>query len=151
MLMDYAYTCPNYILRYYESDTQLYIDSDVAYLVLPNARSRGAEYFNLSKKLTNMSIPPLPKTNDPILTEYQTLKYVMSPAAEAEVGNVHNNGKAVISIRVALDEMGHLQGPTPLKKDNNTAEDFVNNTIHKKRSKAFDMRFHWMIDCIKQK
>ena len=47
--------------------------------------------------------------------------------------------------------MGHLQYPTPLNIDNNTAEGFVNNTIRKKQSKAFDVRFHWMIDYIKKK
>ena len=57
----------------------------------------------------------------------------MSSVAEVEVGTVHNNGKAVIPIRVALDEIGHLQVPTPLKTDNNMTEGFVKNTIRKKR------------------
>ena len=89
--------------------------------------------------------------NGLILTELQTLKYVVSSAAEAELGTVHHNGKAAISIRVALDERGHPQGPIPLKTDDNTAEGFFNNIIRKKRSKASYMRFHWMIDRIKQK
>ena len=133
--MDYTYTYPNAILQYYARNIQLYIDSDAAYLVLPNTRSRGAGYFYLSDKLTNTLIPPLPKMNGPILTELQTLKYVMSSATEEEVGNVQNNGKAAIPIRVTLDEMGHSQGPTPLKTDNNTAEGFFNNTVRKKDQK----------------
>ena len=128
---------------------QLYIDSDAAYLILPT-RSRGAGYCNLIDKLTKTSIPPLSKINDPILTECQTLKYVMSSAAEAEVGTTHTNGKAAIPIRVALDEMDHPRSPTPLNTDNNTAEGFINNTICKKRSKAFDMHFHYTIDRIKK-
>ena len=79
-----------------------------------------------------------------------TKPYVVYSAVEAEVGVVHSNGKTTISIRVSLDEMSHLQGPTPLKTDNNTVEGFVNNTVLKKRSKAVDMRFHWMVDHIKQ-
>ena len=75
----------------------------------------------------------------------------MSSAAEAEVWTVHNNGKADIPIRVALDEMGYPRGPTLLKTDNNTAEGFVSTTIRKKRPKAFNIHFHWMIDRIKQK
>ena len=82
--MDYAYTYHNTTLRYYASEMQLYIDLYAAYLVLPNARSRGAGYFYLSDKLNNQSIQALPKNNDPILTEYQTLKYVVSSAVEAE-------------------------------------------------------------------
>ena len=69
MLMDYAYIYPNSIFRYYAVDIQLYIDYDVAYLILPHARSRDTGYFYLSNKLTNTSIPPLPKINDPILME----------------------------------------------------------------------------------
>ena len=74
----------------------------------------------------------------------------MSSAVEAEIGTVHKHGKASIPIRVASDEMGHKQGSTPLKTDNNIADGFVNNTIRKKRSKAFEMKIHSMIDRIKQ-
>ena len=74
----------------------------------------------------------------------------MSSAPDSEVGIVHNNGRSDIPIMVALDEMVHTQGPTPLKTYNNTTEGFINNIIRKKRSKAFDMKFHWLIDCIKQ-
>ena len=61
----------------------------------------------------------------------------MSSATEVEVSTVHNNGKAAIYIRVALDEMGDLQGHTPLKTDNNTA-DFVNQQYNpQKKIKTF--------------
>ena len=77
---------------------QLYIDSDAAYLVLPKARSRGVRHFYLSSTLNNMQTIPTPASNGPILTECQTLKNVMSSAAEAEVGTVFLNGKATIPI-----------------------------------------------------
>ena len=105
--MNYAHTYPSTTLRYHASEMQLYINSDAAYFVLPNARSRCAGYFYLSDKLTNTTVPPLPKTNGSILTECQTLKYVISSAAEAKVGIIHANGKTAIPIMVALDEMGH--------------------------------------------
>ena len=44
-IMDYAATYPNVYVRYYTSDMVLSIDSDAAYLVLPNARSRITGYF----------------------------------------------------------------------------------------------------------
>ena len=66
----------------------------------------------------------------------------MYSAAEGEVRTVHNNDKTTILVRVALDKMVHTQCPTPIKIDNNKAKGFVNNTIRKKISKAFDMRFH---------
>jgi hypothetical protein len=39
MLLDYAATYPLAIIRYYASDMTLNVDTDAAYLVLPNARS----------------------------------------------------------------------------------------------------------------
>ena len=42
MLLDYASTYQNAVIRYHASDMVLWIESDAAYLVLPNARSRYA-------------------------------------------------------------------------------------------------------------
>ena len=150
MLMDYAHTYPTATIRYHASDMQLHIDSDAAYLVLPKARSRGAGHFYLSDKIADNHSIPTPTPNGPILTECVTLRNVMSSAAEAEVGTVHHNGKVAVPIITALNEMGHLQGPIPLKTDNLTAEGFLNKKIRQKRSKSFEMRFHWMIDRIQQ-
>jgi hypothetical protein len=49
-LLDYIATHPLAILRYHASDMQLHIDSDSAYLVLPQVRSRAAGYHYLSSK-----------------------------------------------------------------------------------------------------
>ena len=76
------------------------------------------------------------------------LRSVMSLAAKAEVGTVHHNGKLAVPIITALTEIGHVQGPILLKTDNATAEGFLNRSIRQKRSKSFDMRFHWIIDRI---
>ena len=42
--------------------------------------------------------------------------------------------------------MEHPQPPTPIQTDNTTAAGIVNSSIRPKRSKAMDMRFHWMQD-----
>jgi len=39
-LLDYLTTCPDAIIRYHASDMILNVESDAAYLVLPDARSR---------------------------------------------------------------------------------------------------------------
>ena len=49
-LLDYAATYPDTKLRFYASDMILYVESDAAYLVQPNAKSRIAEFFYLSNK-----------------------------------------------------------------------------------------------------
>ena len=42
--------------------------------------------------------------------------------------------------------MGHPQPPTPIKVDKSTANAFVHDYITQKRSKFWDMRFHWLRD-----
>eukprot|EP00804_Cyclotella_cryptica_P021646 CCRYP_021133-RA/>CCRYP_021133-RA protein AED:0.45 eAED:0.45 QI:0/0/0/1/0/0/2/0/104 len=43
-----------------------------------------------------------------------------------------------------LTELGHTQPPTPIQIDNSTALGAITNTIQPKRTKAMDMRFHWL-------
>ena len=42
--------------------------------------------------------------------------------------------------------MGHKQPPTQLQTDNAMAEAVSNGKIQPKRTKAMDMRFHWLRD-----
>ena len=148
--MDYIATHPSATIRYYASDMRLYFDSDAAYLVLPNARSRGAGYFSLSDNPDVNGIPSL-KENGPILVKCTTLKNIISSAAKAETGTLFHNGKVAIPIRTTLHEMGHPQGPTYVKIDNSTTNGFVYSNIKPKRSKAWDMRYHWLKDKVHSK
>ena len=45
LLMNYVPTYPDAKIRYHTSNMKFYVDSDTAYLVLPEARSRGAGHF----------------------------------------------------------------------------------------------------------
>ena len=138
-LLDYAATRPDAKIRFYASDMILLTDSNAAYLVLPNAKSRAAGYYYLSKLGIN---PPL---NGPIWIECRTLPLVASSAAEVEIGALFINTQRIIPIRLMLEEIGHPQpGPTPLKTDNSTAIGFCHKTIKHKKSKAWDMRYHWL-------
>ena len=42
--------------------------------------------------------------------------------------------------------MGHKQSATPVQTGNTTAVGIVTSSIRQKRSKAMDMRFHWVQD-----
>ena len=75
---------------------------------------------------------------------------VMASAAEAETGALFLNAQAACPIRVALEEMGYPQPPTPFNTDNQTAQGIVCKTIKQKRSKAIDMRFYWLQDRVEQ-
>ena len=150
MLLDYAHTYPNAILRYYASDMCLHVDSDAAFLVLSKARSRGAGHFYFSDHVPRSVKKPSPKPNGAILTECQTLRSVMTSAAEAETITVFNNGKAAIPIIVTAEELGHPQNGATFKTDNSTCDGILNATMRQKRSKHYDMKIWWFRDQIKK-
>jgi hypothetical protein len=144
MLMDYMSTYPLAIIRYHASEMVLHIDSDAAYLVLPNARSRYAGHFYLSSRPTPLPAKPAPKTNGPILTICKTIRGVMASAAEAETAGVYGNAQEAIACRISLLALGHAQPATPIKTDNSTAHSFVHANIKQRRSKTWDMRWNWL-------
>ena len=74
----------------------------------------------------------------------------MASAAEAEYGALFLNGQAAVPIRTTLTEMHNHQPPTPIQVDNSTAVGIAHKSIKQKRSKAVDMRFHWIQDRILQ-
>ena len=88
--------------------------------------------------------------NRAVLVVAQIIKAVMSSAAEAELGTLYINCREAIPARHTLIKMGHPQPPTPVQTDNTTALGVVNNTIASRRTKAMDMRFHWLRDHIQQ-
>jgi len=140
-ILDYTATYPNVFIRFYASDMVLHVDTDAAYLVMLKAKSRIAGYFYLSD---HPKRTPHPNLNRALLVECKTLWHVVSSAAEAETAGVFHNAQIAISIRYLLECMGHQQPPTPIKTDNSTANGFVHDNIHQKRSKSWDMRYHWL-------
>jgi hypothetical protein len=89
---------------------------------------------------------PFPPNNGAIHNVAEIIKAVMSSAAESELGSLYLNGQKGVEIRNILQEMGHLQPPTPVQTDNSTAEGIINSCVQPKRTKAMDMRFHWLRD-----
>ena len=74
------------------------------------------------------------------------LKFVVASAAEAELGAMFLNAKEAIPARHALATLGHPQPKTPMQIDNSTAVGVANSNIQPRRTKAMDMRFHWLRD-----
>ena len=68
MLLDYAATYPNAIIRYKVSNMVPYDDSDVAYLTMPEARSCYVGHLYLSDWPSPSMIKPNPKRNGPVHT-----------------------------------------------------------------------------------
>ena len=144
--MDYAATHPNTAIRFHASDMILHGSSDVAYLVLPKARSRMAGYFYLSNKPAPPPIKPTPKVNGAVHVECKTIHHVVASAAEGETAAMFHNCQRAIPMRIALKEMGHPQPPTPMETDNATTLGFITSNIRQKKSKSWDMRCNWLRD-----
>ena len=71
----------------------------------------------------------------------------MSSATEAELGALYIMASKAVYMRIIfLEDMGHKQPPTPLQTDNSMADGVVNGKKTPKRTKAMDMKFHWLGD-----
>jgi hypothetical protein len=145
-LLDYLVTRPDATIRYHASDMILHIHSDASYLSVSNARSRLGGLFFCSNKA-----PQQDTLNGSILNVAYDIKNVVASAAESEVRACFHNAQSGAPLRVTLTELGHIQPPTPLRTDNSTDFGILNETIKQKRSKAMDMRYHWLIDRVRQK
>ena len=88
--------------------------------------------------------------NGPVLILAKVLKNVMASATEAEIGALFLNGQEAAGLRTCLEAMGYPQPATPMKTDNSTTDGIINNTMKQRRSKAIDMRFHWLRDRTRQ-
>jgi hypothetical protein len=70
----------------------------------------------------------------------------MSSATEAELAVLYIMAREAVYIRIILDKMGHKQLPTPMQTNNAMADVIINGKVQPKRTKAIDMRFHWLRD-----
>ena len=125
---------------------KLAVHSKASYLSKPKARSRAGGHFFLSNDST---IPP---NSGAILNGAHIIRHVMSSATEAELEALYIMAIEAVYIQIILEEMGHAQPPTPLQTDNAMAEAVTNGKVQPKRTKAMDMRLHYLLDreCQKQ-
>lgn len=140
-LLDYCAWHPNVGIRFHASDMVLNIDSDAAYLVAPKARSRIAGFYQLNSSDISNHHP-----NGPILIECKTLRNVVCSSAECETAGTFHNAQIGIPIQYMLNQIGHVQPPSPFRMDNSFTTNFIHNNITQKRSKSWDMRYHWLRD-----
>jgi hypothetical protein len=139
-LLDFAATQEPAVLTYRKSDMVLSIHSDASYLSEENARSRAGGHHYLSEDV------PFPPNNGAIHNVAEIIKSVMSSAAESELGSLYINARKGVVERQILEEMGHPQPATPVQTDNSTADGIITSRVQPKRTKAMDMRFHWLRD-----
>ena len=137
-LLDYVGTHPDAVLKYMASDMIMAVHSDASYLSESKARSRSGGHFYL----TNVDDEEF--QNGAVLTLSSIIKHIMASASEAELAAMFYNSREAIPLRVTLEEMGHPQPATRITVDNQTACGLTKCTMVPKKSKAMDMRFHWL-------
>ena len=141
-------THPDAIIRFYKSDMILQINSDASYLTAPKSRSRaGGHLFLGSVQVNNVPI----KLNGTIHYLCTILRFVVSLAAEAELGALLLNAREEKIIRITLHKLGHPQPPTPIHVDNTMVKGIFNNTIKRQRSRSMEIRYFWLLDGEAQK
>jgi hypothetical protein len=139
-LLDYLGSQEEAVLTYERSDMKLAIHSDASYLSEPQAQSRAGGHFFLSHD------EKIQCNNGAILNIAHIIKHVMSSATETELAALYIMAREAVYIRIILEEMGHKQPPTPIQTDNAMADAVINGKVQPQRTKAMDMRFHWLRD-----
>ncbi len=147
-LLDYLATHPNATVRFQASDMILNIHSDASYLSETNAQSRACSHFFLGWEPKDGD--PI-KLNGPFFTLCTILCFVVSSAAEAELGALFLNCKKGVIFWLTLKELGHPQLRTPVHCDNATTIGIANNTIKRQRSRSMEMRYFGVGDKVAQK
>jgi hypothetical protein len=139
-LLYYLVTHPDATIRYHASDMILHIHSDASYLSVSNARSRhGGLFFWATNPRTNirlmdpssMSLPSSKTWSPP--PPIQKLECAFTTPKVAPHSLLHSRNWATAN---------PLRLSTPIAPP---------NTIKQKRSKAMDMRYHWLTDRVRQK
>eukprot|EP00957_Ditylum_brightwellii_P013940 1051883-Ditylum_brightwellii.AAC.1 len=89
----------------------------------PKARSRAGGHFCMSEEVQNPATAHEDEvpTNGPVHAVCETICNVMALSAEEELGALFINAKKGEELSTALEEMGHVQPPTPIMTDNSTA------------------------------
>lgn len=144
-LLDYAASYPNASITYHRSDMVLRCVSDASYLSESLARSRaGGIHYMGTAALADTSI------NGSIECISTIIPTVVGSAAEAEYAALYINGGTAAGHRTTLTDMGHAQPPTIIQCDNSCATGIANGAAKQRKSKAIDMRYHWIRDRVRQ-
>jgi hypothetical protein len=144
-LLQYAKSHPNAQVVYHPSEMQLVVHSDAAHLSESNSRSRAGGYMYLgSKDIEDKQV------NGHVHCISTIIPTTVASAAEAEYAALFMNSQDAEGLRATLSDLKYPQGATAIVSDNSCAVGIANDNVKQKRSKAFDMRFHWIRDRVRQ-
>jgi hypothetical protein len=147
-LLDYVATYPNATIVYEASDMKLQLHSDASWLSESDSRSRAAAIFFLVSK-DDLGNPDA--INGSIDCYSSIIKSVVGSVFEAEYAALYLAGQSAEGTRNTLADLGFPQDATPIIADNACAVGIANRKVKQRRSKAIDMRYHWIRDRTDQK
>jgi hypothetical protein len=122
----------------------LHIHVDASYLSRSHARSVVGAIFFLGNRLQPTRI------NGTIHAISSIIPCVVASAAEAEYAAVFAGAQHGAYLSTVLTDLGYPQDPIIIMADNTTAIGIATDSIKQRRSKAVDMRFHWVRDRTRQ-
>jgi hypothetical protein len=143
-LLLYAAKWPEAAITYKPSNMQLIGYSDASHGAEPGARSRAGGILYLGSK------DQLDIINGSVLCISTVVNVLCPSAAEAEYAALFIVGSEAASIRNTLADLGYQQSATPIFCDNSCAVGIANDGVKQKRSRAMDLRFHWIRDRVRQ-
>ena len=144
-LLGYAQLNPHNELVFRASDMILRAQNDSSYLTRPGAKSVAGGIWYLGYENDDT------KLNGAIDVLSKTIDVVTASAGESEYGTLFMVAQKSCPHRNTLDDIGYPQPPTQIIVDNEFAKGLANDQIKAKRSKAIDMRFHFVRDRVRQK
>ena len=142
--LDYCASHPDGSIHYHASNMILKRHRDSSYLNAFGARTRQGGHLYLRNKSEHDIF------NGAVLNLAAIMKMVLSSTAEDKFGAHFHNTKEATPRRTTLEGLGHPQPPTPVLVDNSTAVGLDNDTLTQRRSRAIDMCFYWVRDCVNQ-
>jgi hypothetical protein len=142
--LQYASKWRNAVLTIRASKLILMAHSDASYLSESEGRSRAGGYIYLGDGPNDIAM------NAPISVISVIIATVVSSATEAEYAALFIVGQAETSLRHTLHDLGYPQDTLEIITDNLCAKGIAHGTVKQKRSKAIDMRYHWIRDQVKQ-
>jgi hypothetical protein len=122
----------------------LHVQSDASHLSLQKAGSVAGGYHHLGNRDTPFEL------NASINAVCRRIPTVCGAASESEYASLYMNGQEACFERVILAALHYPQGPTTIYTDNETAVGIANDSVKIRRSKAIDMRYHWIRDRVRQ-
>ena len=129
---------------------QLAVHSNASYLSVAQARSRASGFHFLSEGPHNPNNAEdfVTTSNSILLIVCNSMRNIMTLAAETEYGTIFINAQTAVPICTTLSEMGRKQGLTAIQVDNSTAVGIATKEFLQKKSKAVGMNFYYINDRI---